>query len=228
MGQRDLSDMAEEMAILEEAGLKDLDWTKISEDLAYFEAEAKMESMNIISNLDPRETALFHGMAAKSNCSVHEKRKYRRHTYQVFRKLLDMGFTTILVEDSTIFGFFSLGELIRLRRRYEFALMIIHRKAYTYQWQHISNKELSRYRHLKSVRYYAICDKLLGAISREVWLDICINHIAVAITEKPPYFCNLNLTEEQCRTMGCPAHNKMRKLRLWLLREDERMKMYAK
>lgn len=218
----------EERAFLEEAGLQNMDWAKISQDLAYFEAEAQMKKMDIISNLDPAKTALFLGADVRSDCTAREKQEYCEHTDHVFRELLDMGITTIIVEDSTIYGFLAIGELIQLRQKYDFSLMIIHRKSYTYQWLHISDKEESRRRHLDSVYWFAICDKLLGAVSKAEWADICINHIGVAITEEPPYYCNPRvLTAEQYNRWGGLDENEARERKQWLLREDKRMALYA-
>lgn len=45
MEQRNWPDMAEELAFLKEAGLDGLDWKKISEDLAFIEAELAIEHM---------------------------------------------------------------------------------------------------------------------------------------------------------------------------------------
>lgn len=229
MGQRDLLDMAEEMAFLEEIGLTALEWKEISDNYAYIKAEKDMEHMETIANLDPQKTALFLGTDTKSECTNQEEQEYRKLIQEVFHKLLDMDITTILVENATIFGFFAVDELMRLRREYAFTLMIIHRKTYKFSWVHASNKELAHSRHLQSIHYYALCDKFMGSISRAEWLDICSNRIAAAITEQPPYYCNLKvMTAEQCTLLGCPDQNKTQELKRWLLRDDERMMLFAK
>ena len=229
MGQSDLLDMAKEMAFLEEVGLQDVDWAKISSDPAYFEAAAQLKKMDTISNLDPTRTALFLGMDTKPDCTTQEEREYCKFTHEMFHKLLDMDITTILVEDATIFGFFAMDELMRLRKKYEFTLMIVHRKTYKFSWVHASNKEIAHDRHLQSIHCYALCDKLMGSLSRAEWIDMCINHIAVAITERPPYYCNQKfMTAAQWNTLGCPDSQKTQELRERLLRDDERMMLFAK
>ena len=141
MKQLDSSSIEEDLAFLEEAGLVGLDWEKIDRDRARIQAEKEMERMETIANLDPQKTALFLGTDTKSECTNQEEQEYRKLTHEVFHKLLNMDITTILVEDATIFGFFAVDELMRLRREYEFTLMIIHRKTYKYSWVHSSNKD---------------------------------------------------------------------------------------
>lgn len=229
MKQLDLSRIAEDLAFLEEADLVGLDWEKMDRDLARIQAEKEMEHMEIISNLDPRKTALFLGTDTKSECTNQEEQEYRKLIHEVFHKLLNMDITTILVENATIFGFFAVDELMRLRREYEFSLMIIHRKTYKFSWVHASNKEIAHDRHLQSIYYYALCDKLMGSLSHAEWIDICINHIAVAITERPPYYCNQNfMTAAQWNTLGRPDPQKTQELRERLLRDDEGMMLFAK
>lgn len=229
MKQIDSTDMAEDLVFLEEAGLLGLDWEKMDRDLALIQAEKEMERMEIIANLDPQKTALFLGADTKSECTNQEEQGYRKLIHELFHKLLDMDITTILVEDATIFGFFVMDELMHLRKKYEFTLMITHRKTYKFSWVHASDKELAHRRHLQSIHYYALCDKFMGMLSRAEWIDICINHIAVAITEQQPYYCNQRFaTAAQWNTSGCPDPQKTQKLKEWLLRDDERMMLFAK
>ena len=227
MKQTDWSD--EERAFLEEAGLLGLDWEKMDRDLALIQAEKEMERMEIIANLDPQKTALFLGTEIKPECTNQEEQEYRKLIHEVFHKLLDMDITTMLVEDSTLFGFFAMDELMHLRQKYEFTLMIIHRKTYKFSWVHASDKELAHRRHLQSVHYYACCDKMMGSLSSAEWIDMCINHIVAAITEQPPYYCNQRFaTAAQWNALGCSDLQKMQEIKEWLLRDDERMMLFAK
>ena len=229
MEQIDLSNMEKDLAFLEEAGLDGMDWEKISEDLACIEAEKALEHIDIIANLNPQKTALFLGTDTKPECTAQEEQEYRNLIHEVFHKLLDMDINTILVEDATIFGFFAMDELMHLRKKYEFTLMIIHRKTYKFSWVHAGNKEMAHSRHLQSIHCYTLCDKLMGSLSRAEWIDICINHISAAITEQPPYYCNERFTTTaQWNVLGCPDPSKTQDLKERLLRDDERMMLFAK
>lgn len=214
---------------MKQIDLSNIDWVKISTDLACFEAENRMEQAETIANMVPQKTALFYGTETRPTCTYREKLEYRKHTRAVLQKLLRTGITTILLEDSTIFGFYALDELVRLRRKYEFTLIVTHRDTYKYSWVHTANKKVSRFRTRKSIYYYGRSDELLGSITRAAWIDICSHHIAVAITEKPPYYCSPKaMTPKQYRAWGPPDENNAQKLKQRLLCDDGRMLLAKK
>lgn len=108
----------------------------IRQELASLTAEAEQKKCRFLAGLNASETVLFHGVDHRPMCSVRERQELRRHTRQVLHKLLDMGVTTILVEDSSLYGHYALEELLRQRRKHHFSLYVFHREDYPYRWLH--------------------------------------------------------------------------------------------
>lgn len=136
----------------------------IQQELASLMTEAEQKKRRFIAGLNASETVLFHGVNNRPMCSVHERQELRRHTRQVLHKLLDMGITTVLVGDSSLYGYYALGELLRQRRKHHFSLYVFHREDYPYRWLHTNGSKLSRIRSRKNIHYMIQCDGVLGTL----------------------------------------------------------------
>lgn len=180
-----------------------------AQKLAQIEAETRKENRKELLSLNPSQTALFYGFDSRSTCSVNERQEFRRHTRYVLYDLLDMGISNILIEHSSLFGYYALDELVRQRQKYAFTLMNIHRESEKYRWLHIKSLRLSLIRNQRNIHKLAQCDKLLGMLSNDEWLDLLHNHIALMICSKPPYYRNRSaLTTEQFNQWGASFGDK--------------------
>lgn len=197
----------------------------IQQELASLITEAEQKKRRFIAGLNASKTVLFHGVNNRPMCSVHERQELRRHTRQVLHKLLDMGITIILVEDSSLYGYYALGELLRQRRKHHFSLYVFHREDYPYRWLHTNGSKLSRIRSRKNIHYMIQCDGVLGTLNQEEWLNLFHKHIALAISEKPPCYRNGSaLTEEQFNRWGHPfGEAEAAELIRWLACNDEQV-----
>lgn len=197
----------------------------IQQELASLMAEAEQKKRLFLAGLNASKTVLFHGVDDRPLCSVRERQELRRHTRQVLHKLLDMGITTILVEDSSLYGYYALEELLRQRRKHHFSLYVFHRENYPYRWLHTNESKLSHIRSRKNIHYMIQCDGVLGTLNEEEWLNLFHKHIALAISEKSPYYRNWNaLTEEQYNQWGNPlGEAEAAELIRWLVCGDEQV-----
>ena len=197
----------------------------IQNELATTMAEAEQKKRLFLAGLNASKTVLFHGVDDRPLCSVRERQELRRHTRRVLHKLLDMGITIILVEDSSLYGYYALGELLRQRRKHHFSLYVFHREDYPYRWLHTNESKLSRIRSRKNIHYMIQCDGVLGTLNQEEWLNLVHKHIALAISEKPPYYRNWDaLTEEQFYRWGHPFGKAKAAERIrWLACDDKQV-----
>ena len=177
--------------------------TSITQKLTQFEAEADKKKQEILSCLNPSQTALLCGFDLRSTCSASERNEFRRHTRRTLYDLLDMGISNILIEHSLLFGYYALDELVRQHQKYGFTLMGILQKPEKYSWLHTRSSKLSLVRSLRSVRNLVQCDEILGTFSDNEWLGLLHDHIALMISEKPPYYRNRSaLTTAQFNQWG--------------------------
>lgn len=177
----------------------------IKQELALLTDEAEQKKRLFLNGLSAADSVLFYGIDDRPICAPRERRELRRRTRQVLHKLLDMGITTILVENSSLYSYYALGELLRQREKHHFSLYVFHREDYPHRWLHTNRTSLTHIRSKRGIHYMAQCDWVLGTLSREEWLSLFQNHIALAIFEKPPYYRNRDaLTVEQYNDWGAP------------------------
>lgn len=203
--------------------MKRINASKGAPEKACMEAISSEGKNMMISNLDPTKTVLFYGANTHSMCSVQKRREYRRQIRCTLYDLLDMGITTILIENSTIFGYYALRELARQRQKHKFTLMMIHRKHHCHHWLRTSRR-LLKIRIQRSIQSRLYCDAVFCPVHQSEWIELLSDHICLAITEKPPYYRNRKaLTIEQYNKWGPPLNEeKILELIRWMLDDGEK------
>lgn len=179
-------------------------------------------TQEILSSLEPAKTALFFGVNQQPTCSVRKKEQYHRQVRRTLRKLLKNGIHTIIVETSTLFGYYALNELTRQRGNHHFSLLAVQVEGNPYHWMHTDKKLLSE-RAPRNLHNFLFCDLVISPLNQNDWLNLLGRHVCLAFTEKPYCIRNMGvLSLREFNKWGPPLNEKnAQEILRWMLREDE-------
>lgn len=180
------------------------------------------EKQNILSGLNPSETALFFGVNEQPMCSAREREQYCRYIRRTLKKLLKTGVNTVIVETSTLFGYYTLNELIRQRDKHHFSLLAIQCEGNRYHWMQ-TNDEQAEERAWRNIHNFIFCDNIISPLDQDEWLRLLSSRVCPAFMEQPYCIRNIGiLPQKEFNKWGPPLTEELaQKILRSMRRKDE-------
>ena len=155
------------------------------------------EQRKVLASLNPEQTALFFGVTQRFSCRNSERREWAAYSQMKLLQLLDTGFNTILVNDSTLFGFYALYDFLALRETRSFALYRIDCAFDRNYWITTDNFRLNEMRLNKHLHMTIECDDFFTGITISDWYDLLFRRVGIAITDVPRTYVNRKYLSER-------------------------------
>ena len=151
--------------------------------------KAEKKNRAFLSGLSLYKTALFADTDHAKIWTAKKRSEQREGIRLAIEVLSRFGFNTFLVNDSTLFGYYALEELVRQKEKYKFTLALIN-PAFYHDWLHVKREKLCQLRARRSREMMLHVDYLIDELFPDEWRRFQHEKVGYIVMQGPTYYCN--------------------------------------